>query len=79
MKQQEVLALMNDGWELYYGSGSRGDGSTRLQQGGAGRGGKAVTVSRTVLDALIRKGLVETVPRTNREPFWRTRYRIKKP
>ena len=77
MKRQEVLKLMADGWELASTSGIRDDGRVSLQQGGQGRGGKVVTVSRTVLEAMLRRGeVVKAEVPQSRHRFCRTIYRL---
>jgi len=56
IKQQEVLRLMANGWEL--GQGMDRDGRCWIQKGGLGMGGEAETVSNATLHSLWRKNLI---------------------
>lgn len=57
--QQELLNLMNSGWEL----GRYGGAEPRysIQEGGLGRGGKAKTVNIKTVWALLDRRLIKQV------------------
>jgi len=72
----EVIALLDSGeWELGYGEGTRSNGHFWLQRGGLTRGGETREVRSSTFEALLRRKLVEIVPRTSKQPFWLRRYR----
>lgn len=54
--QQEVVALMREGWEL--GRSTTMGGRTWLQNGGIGRGGEVKRVSAATATALSRAGVI---------------------
>ena len=56
-KQQEVIDLMNNGWELGQTTGY--SSRTWLQKGGIGRGGEAKTISSSTLLALHKKRVIK--------------------
>ena len=60
--QNEVLALMGEGWELGRNMTSFHSHSW-LQQGGCGRGGPSKEVHGNTVNALLRKGLIKTKER----------------
>lgn len=72
----EVIALLDSGeWELGYADGTRSDGRYWIQHGGLSRGGETRDVRSSTFDALLRRKLIEAVPRTPKQPFWLRRYR----
>ena len=74
---EEVLALLRTGeWELGYFSGTRSDGSYKVQRGGLSRGGETRTVKIGTIRALERRKLIAAVPREPGQPYWRRHYRL---
>jgi len=57
-KQQQVIDLMQDGWQL--GRDNHNNGRSWLQKGGIGHGGESVSVSRSTVDSLEKKGLIKS-------------------
>jgi len=55
--QQEVIDLMNNGWEL--GRDVTYNGRCWMQKGGLGCGGNTKKVGHNTVHALYRKGLIE--------------------
>lgn len=74
--QEEVIALMRDGWELGYFDGIRTDGAYQVQQGGLMKGGATKGVRASSVAALERKGLVRRLPREPKQPYWCHRYEL---
>ena len=60
-RQQEVLDLMNAGWEL--GLDIAFHGQPWLQKGGLGRGGDSKRISHATLFALHKRGLIKIAKR----------------
>lgn len=56
-RQQEVIDLMNDGWEM--GVSVTMDSRCWLQKNGVGRGGKTLRVHGGTFNSLWDKGLIE--------------------
>ncbi len=51
--QAEVMALLNDGWQI-----GIGDGRTWVQKGGVGKGGESRPITRPTANSLINLGLI---------------------
>jgi len=62
-KQQKVIDLLKDGWELGVSSGwgPNASPSIRLQKGGLGKGGETYYFKSQTLYALERMGLIKKV------------------
>ncbi len=56
-KQQQVIDLMQDGWQL--GRDNHNNGRSWLQKNGIGRGGESIDVSRSTVNSLEKKGLIK--------------------
>ena len=69
--QQEVVAMMENGWEL--GVSTSFDGRSWLQKGGCGKGGETKTVSIRTFSALRDAGLIESSGRS----FPTEKYRLR--
>lgn len=67
-RQQEVVDLLSDGWEI--GWSGTFDGSVWIQKGGAGRGGPTMKVHAATAVALRSMGLIVCV----KEGFPTSRY-----
>ena len=63
--QQEIIDLMNDGWEL--GCYSWGKYTYSIQKGGLGRGGESRRVNAGIIHALHKRGLIKSVGGWNPE------------
>ena len=69
--QQEVIAMMRDGWEL--GVSTSFDGRCWLQKGGCGLGGETKSVNVRTVSALRKAGLIESAGRS----FPTEKYRLR--
>jgi hypothetical protein len=56
-KQQQVIDLMQDGWQL--GMDNFNNGRTWLQKNGIGHGGDCIDVRRNTVESLEKKGLIK--------------------
>lgn len=69
--QQEVVAMMRDGWEL--GVLTVLDGRCWLQKGGCGKGGETKSVNNKTVAALRESGVIEIAERS----FPTDKYRLR--
>lgn len=69
--QQEVIAMMCDGWEL--GVSTALYGRCWLQKGGCGKGGETKSVNRKTVAALRESGMIEIAERS----FPTDKYRLR--
>lgn len=69
--QQEVIAMMRDGWEL--GASTSFDGRCWLQKGGCGKGGETKSVNHKTVAALRESGVIEIAERS----FTTDKYRLR--
>lgn len=67
--QQNIIDLMNNGYELGYDSYRD---AAWLQLGGCGFGGTSINVTKTVFKPLLKKGLVSP----NKESYPTTTYKL---
>lgn len=65
--QQEILDLMNNGWELGKYGGLEPKYS--IQKGGLGRGGESKIINYRTILALYKKGLIKSIGGWNPERF----------
>ena len=72
MKRVEALKLMAEGWELGVVTSPYG-ASVTLQKGGQMRGGKTLTVSWTVYEAMRKRG---EIVESGKPKFWITLYKL---
>jgi len=76
-RQQRVVQLLKEGWELGVDT-SWGLTYCQLQQGGIGHGGKTEEVHLSTWKALRKHGIIEVAPREKEDGFNLTRYRLKR-
>jgi hypothetical protein len=65
----EVLTLLNEGWEL-----GCSVGRTWMQKGGLCRGGESRNVHGTTVNSMIKKRLIVDSRKRKDDPFWLSRY-----
>lgn len=68
--QQNILELMNNGWEL---AESLSNGRYWLQLGGSGKGGDTKKVASNTVSILLKNNLIEV----NERKFPKATYKIK--
>lgn len=60
--QQEVEAMMRNGWSCHHAHGIRDSGWWTLQEGAQGHGGKTLKPHGQTMNALIRRGIIKHLP-----------------
>lgn len=75
--KDEVLALLQSGeWELGHREGIREPGNYWMQKGGLGKGGETRAVRGGTVNALEKRGLIKSLPRSEGQPYWLRRYAL---
>ena len=72
--QQEVVNLINDGWELGMQTGLTG--RYWIQKGGLCCGGESKNISSATVHALEREGLIIRVAKRKNDQYWLIRFEL---